>query len=307
MGKTWRRVAAGAVAACVLAVAGCSAGTGGVASLGGDAGGETAGRAQRQAAEAMVDCLASSSVPARLKELDDAENQADVWPADEGGPWQLCDEEGCNLGGTDGLSEAALAATIAQFEDMAAGRPAGESRKWLFVDGQDLTAEWAACEAETGYAKPAYVEDPQDEELEKRRTAEASAAWASCARGHGFPATKDPAAPKADGWATAPRAVLPATITEAELRALLADCPTFDREARLKADRAAAEDPNLGDDEYWRIAGTEAVIGFDVPCWNGSEAVCDDATWAKYNPLVQVIEEQTNEYLREWNQAEGHG
>jgi hypothetical protein len=210
------------------------------------------------------------------------------------------------MGGTENLSEASLAAVTAQFEDMAALRPDDDAAPAgrLFVGEADLTKAWTHCAAQTGYTRPVWVEDPQDELVEKQHTAEASAAWAACAREHGYPATKDPAAPVADGWATHPVAVLPASITAAELQALLEDCPTFDREARLEADKLAVEDPRMTDDDYWQLAGAEAAIGFDVPCKDGSAAECDEATWSRFNPLLLVIEEQTNAYLRELNQAQ---
>jgi hypothetical protein len=202
----------------------------------------------------------------------------------------------------ENLSEAALEAATKRFQDMGAELQAGgKDRGWLFVGEADLTAEWERCERETGYARPEYVTDQNEELRDKQAAAAAGATWAQCAREHGFPGTKDPAPPVSDDWETEPAAVLPATITPDELRALLVECPSFDREARLKADRRLAEDPELGEDEYWAIRGKDPVIGYDVPCLDGSAAVCDDATWSKYNPLSLVIEEQTNAYLEELN------
>jgi hypothetical protein len=255
----------------------------------------------------MVDCLADQSVDARLKDFDDAENQAEVWPADQVGPWRLCDDEGCAMGGTEGISETALASIVGQFEAMAAARDTANpndgpsSGSKLFVGERDLTETWIRCAEDTGYVTPVYANDPNEELVDKQRIAQAGAAWAECARSHGFPTTKDPQAPVADDWTTEPTAVLPASVTEIELRALLDECPTFDRAARMDGDLRLAKDPGLSEEEYEEMKGTEALIGFDVPCQDGSATECDDATWAKYNPLVLVIEEQTNEYLRELN------
>ncbi|MDR3359091.1 MAG: hypothetical protein LBO20_00215 [Bifidobacteriaceae bacterium] len=193
----------------------------------------------------------------------------------------------------------------AQFEDLAVQRRDAASGVRLLIGNQDLTDSWVRCSGQTGYSRPVYAEDPKDELADKQRAADAGAAWASCARRHGYPTAKDPAPPVADGWQTQPTAVLPATITVAELKALLEECPSFDREAWREADRALAENPELSDEEYLAIKGADPAIRFDVPCADGSAVKCDEATWARLNPLTQVIEQQVNDYLREVNQGGG--
>jgi hypothetical protein len=62
-------------------------------------------------------------------------------------------------------------------------------------------------------------------------------------------------------------------------------------------DDALAANPDISEEEYWSLVPAEAAIGFDIPCQDGSAVECDEATWAKYNPLHQVVQDQRNAYL----------
>ena len=287
-----------------VASAGCSGRDGAdVASIGSPAadGGRQSSSDQRVTAEAMVACLAGNSIAAYSSDIGDAVGQVEVLIEDGAEVWQLCDEDGCLGGGGVGLGprefDAANEVTRAVAEARQAGSTAGTVKPWLIIGGEDMSENWQQCANVSGYQRPAWIQDPTEELQEKRRIADAGTAWAACARRNGHPSTKDPEAPQADDWATEPTAVLPSGITAQQLAALLEVCPTFDSEAQAAADDDLAADPDMAEDEYWALVPAEAVIGFNVPCQDGSAVECDEATWAKYNPLHQLVENQRNAYL----------
>jgi hypothetical protein len=265
-------------------------------------------QAQRAAAEAMVGCLADADVTAETRELGDDARQLTVLP-EEGGPlWQLCWVDGCTLGGGQDLSSEEIRSTVMGFEELGAARePAGSAPgdvRWVIVEGVDRTDAWLECSANTGYSRPESLADPTKELQEKAAAAAAGAEWAACARENGYPAARDPDPPVADNWDTYPSAVLPGEITPDQLRTLVAVCPTFDSAARAEADRAQAEDPDLPEDEYWRIAGQNPDIAFELPCPDGASGNCEEATLGRELALYQVLEEEQNRYLRELNASQ---
>jgi hypothetical protein len=297
-----RAAAAGLVAATLAVVASACADRSDVASLGSEAPGEDSGAVQREVAQAMADCLHEADVPAVVKDLDDAANQAEVAMEEGEEIWQICTEVGCTMGGGAALSDSAREAALRELQVLGEGRDAAATetepaRPWLIIGADDLSDAWRTCAAATGYAEPTWSEDPGEEMRSKERTAQAGVAWAECARLNGYPATKDPAPPVADDWATTPTVALPADITLEQFDALLDACPPYDLEGHAAADDQAEADPELTEEEYQELVPADPQIGFDLPCANGSAAVCDDETWAKYNPYHQRVEERWNNYL----------
>jgi hypothetical protein len=285
---------------------GCAGEDEGVASISGQSDTVTVdGERQRATAEAMARCLTDASVDARTRELEDGPRQLEVLPADDGPLWQLCWVDGCTLGGGQGLPADDVRATVMRFEELGSGRdPVGSAAgdiHWLIVDAVDRTDAWNSCASATGYSRPTFHEDPTAELQRKTRIAAAGAQWAACARENGFSDTRDPDPPVADNWETTPSATLPGDITSEQLRALLATCPAFDTTARAAADLALTQDPGLTDDEYWRIAGENPSISFDIPCAEESGDGCGDADLSKEMGLYQVLEEDQNRYLQQLN------
>jgi hypothetical protein len=258
---------------------------------------------QRRKAEAMAACLQDEGVPAVLKEFDGMDGQAEVWIEDGVQFWEICWEEGCTMGGGAGLAANDFEAAKKQNESVAASRVASalseaEAKPWLIVGGEDLTETYMRCWEKTSYVRPGHVPaDPTEELREKKEIAAAGVEWAECARSNGYPATKDPAPPVADDWASWPTAALPAGITEQQFRELLTVCPSFDWEAQEAADKQAAGQPDMTNEEYAALVPARPGIGFDVPCKDGSALQCDEETWAKYNPFSMMVEELWNEYL----------
>jgi hypothetical protein len=94
---------------------------------------------------------------------------------------------------------------------------------------------------------------------------------------------------------------VPGDITPDQLRGLLAVCPTFNSAARADADRALAENPDLGDDEYWEIAGTSPDIRFESPRSGQSDHDSEGGASRQEFLLYQLLEEEQNRYLEELN------
>jgi hypothetical protein len=251
-----------------------------------DATGGGSGPLQEEGAQALVDCLDSLGVTAELQDFDSDDGEASVHVA-PGEPFVLCLAGGiCDIspGGTYQELEDATAAEWHAAEDLYLARAqdwaqADSSATTLFLVGErDLSAEYDACLVESGYVDPSLVVgDPAGELADKQRQVEVNLAWTDCARQHGWPQIKDPDPPVADDWATTPHVLLPSTMTEDELRTLLAACPVSDAAARqaeaAELERLRAEH---GDDEafwlqYWdsHESPLDPAIAFDVPGFDG--------------------------------------
>jgi hypothetical protein len=183
---------------------------------------------------------------------------------------------------------------------------------YLIVGDRDHTEAFVGCLDSTGYTEPEYKQDPKEELREKQRTLEATTAWIKCARENGQPDLKDPPAPVADEWQTNPTALLPADISEAELRALLAVCPNFDEEQTVAHDeeweKEYREDMSMAEvnDLVDKLAAKYPLtwspsIGFDVPGyrnsadWEGYEEL-SDADRERLDALQQVMQEASQAY-----------
>ncbi|MDR2380619.1 MAG: hypothetical protein LBE08_05500 [Bifidobacteriaceae bacterium] len=183
---------------------------------------------------------------------------------------------------------------------------------YLIVGDQDYTEDFVACLEETGFTTPEYTVDPNEELRMKRLYLEPTTEWIRCARENGYPNIKDPDPPKADEYQTQPTAVLPADITEGELRALLEVCPNFDPVDLAAFDKEAAtiQDQDLSYEEYLDLfeelykkypGALTPDIGFDAPGYNGDWTNTDtealsDAEAERLRKLTDVLYEQQNAY-----------
>ncbi|MDR1118768.1 MAG: hypothetical protein LBL01_05675 [Bifidobacteriaceae bacterium] len=187
------------------------------------------------------------------------------------------------------------------------------SPPYLIVGDQDYTEEFAKCLESSGYTEPEYTMDPADELNQKQIQLEATNKWVKCARENGYPNMKDSPAPVADDNQTQPIALLPADITEPELRTLLENCPNFNPEQQALMD-AETEKLNMDQvsipemmDAYIKIAkqfpdAIQPNIGFDAPGYNGdwSQPISEDdmteAERERLNKLQEILWEPMNEY-----------
>jgi hypothetical protein len=248
--RAW--LAAWAVAALAgLALAGCGTADDEVASLVGDgsAGMGVDPDVLRQT-EDMVACLQDKGLPAAIGVV------GVTLETEE--PFELCDEFGCR---TESRTEAGDAAEPAVFEELRGPyEAAGTSGERLLFRDADYTAAYLACKEKTGYSMAAKAREFAEERLAGAlRQAEAGVEWAACARENGYPQVADPETPTlAEVDTAAPAVWLPESMTEAELKSLLAACPVFDRAAWEAADGLL-------------MRQLEAGVPFDRLDWTGWE------------------------------------
>jgi hypothetical protein len=177
---------------------------------------------------------------------------------------------------------------------------------YLVMDGIDYSPDWSRCLTESGYTEPEFLVDPAVELAEKQRAFEGTLEWIKCARQNGYPDMADPLPAKVDRFATTPTAVLPVNTSEAELRALLAQCPAFDEEAfiaQMEAVEALGDHPD-GDLLQETILANQPPrieIGFDVPGWDGTTTPIDlpQSEWDRLSHLDDVIREAQMEAYAE--------
>ncbi|MDR1427132.1 MAG: hypothetical protein LBJ08_05175 [Bifidobacteriaceae bacterium] len=210
-----------------------------VASLSGSAGGSE-GESQAARAATLVACLHEGGVPATLVDYD--KHQKDIG-FDKENPYAIGygDGSGASFVGRDVTTDEQWAAVerhqgeLVMRYDPASGEamidpdapapdatippPAGFARHpYLFIGDADHTDLLIECLRESDYTPPVYQVDPAEELEQEQRTAGAGVQWAACARDNGFPDVKDPDAPLADNNETTPTVLLPASITEPQLR-----------------------------------------------------------------------------------------
>jgi hypothetical protein len=243
-----RAIAAVAAALLVLGLGACSSGDAEVPSLGASARTDTApssaseeGLAAKQtmAAKALAACLKDEGIESDSMAMGvtgyDEEFQL-VMPAPASDKWLVVTPGG---GGSSSGNE--------DFPET--------PEEPTFIDGEkDLTEEYTACLASSGYFIPDPNWDPKEEELDKQKAAETSNRWAACARDNGYPQVKDTAV-VVDNYDTYPEVILPGSITAPQLRELLGKCSPLDPARDLKAGR----EPQDGSVPY------DPKIGFDLP------------------------------------------
>ncbi|MDR1449583.1 MAG: hypothetical protein LBI84_05175 [Propionibacteriaceae bacterium] len=113
----------------------------------------------------------------------------------------------------------------------------------LWINGADQTELWVGCLDATGYDQDRVYRELYESKdmvrLGQMQVVEASNEWARCAREQGYPGLSDTGL--AIGQEYAPPILLPRTIAEDQLRALLAACPVFDPELERSNQELASE------------------------------------------------------------------
>ena len=134
-----------------------------------------------------------------------------------------------------------------------------------FIDGaQDYSDVYAQCVDESGFFVPDAQIDPNEEAVLKLAQADASNRWAECAREFGYHEVKDTSY-TVDNWETSPEVVIPAGITEAELRSLLAACPYGEPESDVQPRLALGTDPADPNYEAMREILVESLLATVPP------------------------------------------
>jgi hypothetical protein len=206
-----------------------------------------------------------------------------------------------------GAADSMVGVDTSAASPLPAPQPGFADPVYLVIGDEDHTDTFVACLKETRYTGAVVGIDPSEELRQKRFSLEATVRWADCARENGFPNVKDPPNPRADGYVTESRALLPVTITEPALRSLLDKCPAFDPEGTRELEAAiAAVGGNPEPQEFEDLArryptGIEPQIGFDAPVWDGQNGdatdLSDDET-ARLSALFLILAEARESYYR---------
>ena len=137
-----------------------------------------------------------------------------IWTSTEGGLGYLPPAAGI---------PADMAEAMQEFDAVSGSGPT------LWVDRVDRTSSYVQCLNSSGYSEAAaWGISTQADPAQYQRQVDANNQWTACARENGWPDIKDSVMPTDMEHASNPFVVLPATMTEDQLRALLDACPNFD-------------------------------------------------------------------------------
>jgi len=246
----------------------------------------TASLTQADAARALVKCMDRAGIKMELIEAEDDQ----AWAGPMGySSFGTRDPDG--LPGFVGVETASYADWQRLDQQL---RQIGQARpgSWiLLIDGQDYSEAYDACIKESGYTEPGFQMDPVEDARNRQLNAEAGAAWAACAREHGYPNVDDPV-PGKPGDDDYPTIVLSFSMTDQALKALIAECPTFDRQIQEEYDKAS-EDPNFDPDgsKYPRWPS----IDFDY-VWPEDPNDASQAEIDRLNALVGITTAEQDAY-----------
>jgi hypothetical protein len=239
---------------------------------------------QRERAEAMAACLADASIAASLDDQADGQTHLDIDipSGDRSFVWVTAD--GLSSQATDDEESTAMVNAAVD-----------EGRSLLWLRGIDRTAEYDACVEESQFTQPGMFADPATEQRLKQLQVDLNNDFAACARANGLPDIADQPPPVIDGGATTGpgQILLPWTITEDELRDLLAQCPVYD-ESRL---RELAGGQNR--DNWFEETLVGPFLFFDIPNMETTGISDEDLPRAKSltNVLAEVADHQLEEFI----------
>jgi len=191
------------------------------------------------AAKALHDCLQDHGLPARYAPGPDG--RATLVRIDEATPAYWVSPSG-DTEQTGALSESQGRVALDRYKTRQdqATPPAGGQRSgtFLFVDGVDRTDVWNGCLDQSGFDDAAVWNSGDNDALDalwENMVVEASNDWARCARDHGLNGIRD-AQPATDPNQVA-QALVPLTTTEAQLKAVIENCPVVDPGVQAENDR----------------------------------------------------------------------
>lgn len=271
------------VVAGALTVAGCSAPETNVATLDEDAQAVVALSNQVTGAQDMVQCLRDMAVPAELDWWDDGQAQMVF---EDGVRWRLCQRQDGHCHGGGGPNDTQANADAAERElDLMAQKywdgvdqlpPNVRGIDILLAGGTDYTEQYVQCANTIDYEPPTHPQIPEQELAWKTAVATASNNWVACARDNGHPYLSDVDPPVADNFKTQPVALLPITISPAQVKLLIEACPLKD----------FTED------------NIEPAVSVDAPGYDGREplrkaALLDEKTQLIVDDLIAIIFEPT--------------
>jgi hypothetical protein len=291
----WRRLVATAlIAASALAVAGCTKDDHDLPSLGGTRG--AASGSLEDIAKKYYDCMSADGLPVTIVGNSKGEMAVVQLDSQEHTILQR-DDTGAGMASFGGREP--TEAELKEQEDFFGQVDGGIA---LRVDGIDHSETYARCLKESGYndqeAWGPYQADPEH----MQRQVTASNQWAACARENGWPDIKDSVMPtKMDGseW---PTVTVPSTITEDQLRQLLAACPNFDPDKQKKLDEWYQNNPTATSvpDEYLpepsiQIGADNVYEGHGQDWTPGPQ---EQAELDRIGRLTEILYQAANQYYQ---------
>jgi hypothetical protein len=245
---------------------------------------------QTEQAEALYSCLVDRGFKASLEDMRPGETWVHVeagdpdelivqwWPDGRNYYWYAPQNTFPGL-----MADAADADKYQAWVDQMAGKAAESPYGYVVYEGEmDRTQDFEPCLQASGYVPPVLAQmDPANILEARQKQAEASNEWAACARAAGVPGVID--AKVSEDREEPAIALLPAGVTEAQIRRLVDECPAWDREVQEANDLAWAE----GRDDDVR---NQPMIGFDVDGYREREQeVVSPEDKAIYDPLYDLL------------------
>jgi hypothetical protein len=245
------------------------------------------------AAKALHDCLTDENLPATYATAPDG--RSTLIRFDESIPAYWVSPSG-DTERTGALSDSQEEEALDLRRARAAQAPENGSTTWpanvfLYINGVDRTETWAMCLERSGYDDAAVWDSVDTDALDARweqMVVEASNEWARCARDHGVSGVID-AQPATNENETA-EVLLPLTTTEAELEALIVECPLFDPEIEEENDRIIRQAISDGQPYEDIIDQMNAQPSVSI---DGSSltpgAGTDSDQWDHYDRLMKIL------------------
>jgi hypothetical protein len=244
-------------------------------------------------AKAYYDCMVDEGLPVELSANGAGELAVVNFSGDHSILSRSADGSGMAMAGSGEPDADFQRQTDEFFADMT-GEPA------LIVDGVDHSETYARCLEESGYNEqeawgPSQI-DPAQLELQVK----ANNQWAACVRENGFPNVADTTMPEQLDGSEWPMVLLPTSITEEQLRAMVEACPNFNPEAAERINTWWQDNPTatgLPDDYV-----PDPAITFDFPGWSGAydpnwtPSPDEEAQMERLGKLSEILYEKQNEY-----------
>jgi hypothetical protein len=280
-------------------VAGCGSDEPDLPSVGGGTASESAAVDTVAAAKAFHDCLQDAGLSVDFQNDLDNEPTIISFTDDVSAIYVI-------PGGYPGYSTGATQDDIDRLLELTQG--VDDPEAFLEVDGQDYTEVWQTCHESSGYDEMDVLQStlasPQVLEIFQNYV-DSSNRWSACARENGWTDVKDAVMPAKTDMTEMPMALLPASITEPQLRALLEVCPNFDPEQAEKNVELLRE--MIGSSERALPEGyvTEPVIGFDYPGFDGKGVnlltgdtpdIPDNETTQRLYALSAILSEAASDF-----------
>jgi len=224
------RIVVAAVLVCGAGLAGCTANhdlptISGAPSSVGDT-------ALEVAAKTYYDCMSNAGIEVELTQNDQGLLSVVQFTGDHEVMWSAPDSGGFLLAPEDQQAlRPDTEKALTEFKSTAGSAPT------LWIDRVDHSPTYAQCLAESGYSDDAaWGSSTTTNTQALQLQVNANNQWAACARENGWPDIQDSSMPDPQTTTSTPSVLLPGTITEDQLRALLDACPNGNPNSQISDD-----------------------------------------------------------------------